>query len=343
MSKKRLSMMVGGTVFSALAIGLFMQRGETAAPRDLLAPLDTAIQQRVMAPTGPVEDTDDLALLGLQSITLTSAMPISLTPTMLPNPVPQDTGLNADLQNSGLVTVGLKTQPIQDETTTAAAECDVIATAVPGHMATVDLSVSAPCYKNQRVTIHHSGMMFTEATGIDGNLSVTVPALAERAVFIVALTDGTGAVATTDVPSLKDYDRVVLQWSGNAGFQLHALEFNAFYGGKGHVWSGVPNGRNQNGGLVMQLGDSETLEPQMAEVYTFPTGASKRSGKVALSIETEVTAANCGREISAQSLELHGAGPLRTRDLVLSVPDCSATGDFLVLNNLVEDLNIAAR
>ena len=33
---------------------------------------------------------------------------------------------------------------------------------------------------------------------------------------------------------------------------------------------------------------------------------------------------------------------LRTQDLTLAMPDCQATGDFLVLNNLLENLKIAA-
>jgi hypothetical protein len=81
----------------------------------------------------------------------------------------------------------------------------------------------------------------------------------------------------------------------------------------------------------------------MAEVYSFPRAASSRNGQVTLSVETEVTAENCGRDVSAQSLELRNGDTLRTRDMVLSVPNCSAIGDFLVLNNLVEDLKIAAR
>ncbi|MEC7300809.1 MAG: phosphate acyltransferase, partial [Pseudomonadota bacterium] len=42
--------------------------------------------------------------------------------------------------------------------------------------------------------------------------------------------------------------------------------------------------------------------------------------------------------IVSQSITPRGAGKApRTRDLVLSVPDCSAKGDFLVLNNLLDD------
>lgn len=63
---------------------------------------------------------------------------------------------------------------------------------------------------------------------------------------------------------------------------------------------------------------------------------------MALSIEAEVTAGNCGQDISAQAIELRRDGTLRTRELSLAVPDCDGVGDFLVLNNLLDDLKIAA-
>jgi hypothetical protein len=187
-------------------------------------------------------------------------------------------------------------------------------------------------------------MMFTAVTDGAGNLQLDVPVLNEKAIFVLAFANGKGAVAQTRVPDVAGYDRVVVQWSGREGFQIHALEFGASYGDLGHVWSGSAQTAEDaaNGwGFVTRLGDVETLAPQIVEIYSFPNATSERTGTIALSIETEVTDANCGRDITAESLELVAGGGLRTRDLVLSVPDCSAIGDFLVLNNLVDDLKIA--
>lgn len=340
MSKKRLITMVGGTVVCALGIGFFMQRGETAAPRDLLAPLPSPIQQKILKPSTAAFDVDETVSMGFHNVALTSVLLTLAAPT-LPTPKPQDAGLGASPAASK---PGLLAVPITpSDPATPQLGCAVTTTATPGPMANVDLTVSAPCFGNERLTIHHNGMMFTDVTDKNGMLSVTIPALAERAVFIVAFAEGQGSVALTTVPDLHNYDRVALQWSGNSGFQIHAREFGAAYGADGHVWSGMSMAAPENGGSVIRLGDPDTLVPQMAEIYTFPRGASNRSGTVALSIEAEVTAENCGHDISAQSLELRGSQTLRTRDLVLSVPNCAAKGDFLVLNNLVEDLTIAAR
>jgi hypothetical protein len=186
-------------------------------------------------------------------------------------------------------------------------------------------------------------MMFTQETDDAGDLSVNVPALNDRAVFIVAFGDGKGTVAIANVPEVHKFDRVAVQWTGNLGFQVHAREFGASYGEVGHVWSGTKTDAQAGSGFVTRLGANDILLPQMAEVYTFPSGTTSMSGVVALSVEAEVTADNCGRDISTQLLELRDRSSLRIRDLVLAMPNCDAVGDFLVLNNLVDDLTIASR
>jgi hypothetical protein len=62
-----------------------------------------------------------------------------------------------------------------------------------------------------------------------------------------------------------------------------------------------------------------------------------------MSVEAEITATNCGLEIEAQSLELLGDESIKTQNLTLDVPECDAIGGFLVLNNLLADLKIAAK
>lgn len=225
------------------------------------------------------------------------------------------------------------------------------ADAIPG--ALVALQVSAPCRGNERVTIHHQGMMITATLDGQGRLDLTVPALASTAVIIVEPSSAVaaadagapagGAVAIAQVPDMGNVDRIVLQWSGNSGFEVHAREFGAQYGEPGHVWHGAS--AQQDGtqvGQVLRLGDHAQLAPRLVEVYSFQRGLSDGSGSIEISVEAEVTEINCGREISAQSLRL-SAGRIQTRDLILDMPDCSATGEFLVLNNLVENLKIAAK
>jgi hypothetical protein len=163
----------------------------------------------------------------------------------------------------------------------------------------------------------------------------------------MAFTNGEGAVAQTVVEELVDFDRVALQWKGSTGFALHALEFGADYGTAGHVWAGASRDMTYavtgQGGYLSQLGDQAVPDGLLAEVYTFPTGSSMTSGIVDLSVETEVAGNNCGLEIEARSLQTMGGNDIISRDLTLSVPNCDAEGNFLVLNNLLEDLKVASR
>lgn len=333
MSRKRTVMMVGGTVACALGIGFFMQRADTAMPRALIAPLPATVQQSVLVPAG-TELIDDATHLEIQKVRLTSAMPDFEPPALS---VPRLEGMTFHRGAPAAARTNGATPDRRESS-----RCDVSATAEAGDMAMVDLSLTAPCNANRRVTVHHSGMIFSELTDRNGNLSVTVPALSERAVFMFAFEDGSGTVALTRVPDLKGIDRIVLQWTGDAGFQVHAREFGAEYGGAGHVWAESPPQMPHEGTMV-RLGSPAVPSPQLADVYSFPTDAQTREGVVALSVEAEVTAQNCGRDITAQTLELRGNAPLRTRELVLSVPDCSAIGDFLVLTDMVEDLEVASR
>ena len=80
----------------------------------------------------------------------------------------------------------------------------------------------------------------------------------------------------------------------------------------------------------------------MAQVYTFPSAMAEESGNVELSVEIEVTNSNCGLEIEAQALQVKAGAQPKVQTLDLTMPDCDAVGDFLVLKNLVDDLKVAA-
>ncbi len=157
--------------------------------------------------------------------------------------------------------------------------------------------------------------------------------------FIAEVRSGFSAVAVAEVDGIEDFERVVVQWNGNSGLELHAREIGAAYGGEGHVWHGA--GRHAGMGRIDRLGEQSLLATRIAEVYNLPSGLPGPSGTVPLTAEAKITEGNCGRDIFAQTLQLTG-GRLSSRDLVMAMPDCDAQGSFLVLNNLLEDLKIAA-
>ncbi|MGE4325964.1 MAG: translocase [Pseudodonghicola sp.] len=349
MSRIRLIALVGGTMACALGIGFVMQRFVplpasapeagpvvAAAPgtppqTEKAAPADPAVPKPPRTPVRVAEPLD------IDRIALTSAPAEGET-------TPDDSPALVEPLAEPLAALDTRaTEPAAAKTRS----CAVTAEATARAGALVDLQISAPCQANARVVIHHHGMFFADLTNDQGQLEITIPALAEQAVFIAAFDNGDGAVAVIQVPDIGDFDRIALQWAGPEGFELHAREFGAGYDDPGHIWAGLTAEELKEEpavhGTVVRLGAPMTLAPLTAEVYSFPAGQSDRTGAITLSVEAEITAQNCGREISAQVLERQAKDQLRTRELELAMPACDAVGDFLVLNNLLDDLKIAAK
>ncbi|MGX0902153.1 hypothetical protein ACSSV8_000714 [Roseovarius sp. MBR-79] len=315
MAQIRRYIVAGGTLACALGIAFFMQSGQGSAP--------VAPQQASVVVEPPVEITQI-------ELTAAPALPSMPAPEVLPG--------------ASATRVVARDMPLPDtlpmEEAAPGFTCEVAMSATVLDAAMVRLDIEAPCQPSARFTLHHTGMMVSGLTNAQGYGWITVPALAEAAVFIASFEGGEGAVATAQVSGLSDYDRFVVQWSGDAeSLRLHALEFGADFGDPGHVWSGAAS--NDADGVLVRLG-ADMLSPAFrAEIYSFPTANALRDGAVTLRLEAEVTDANCGRELEAQSLSLGATGRLSVLDVVLAMPDCAALGEFLVLQNLFDDLKIA--
>lgn len=321
MSQVRRIVTAGGTLACALGIGYIMQSGDTA-------------EQRISQHSKELTDVGQI--MDVQEIELTSA-------SILPRAVrPSTPELDAVTQAS----FDAGTPEVVTQDTSLEPSCEITVSATPAAAAMVDIALDAPCFTNERLTILHEGLIFTQVTDDAGQLDVTVPALQEQAVFIMAFSNGDGAVVKSQISSMSFYDRAVVQWKGGSGFQMHAREFGADYDSEGHVWAGSPRSAEYaatgRGGFLTTLGDENAPDPMMAEVYTFPSGMMSGNGEVDLSIEAEVTSSNCAQEIDAQSFETIKGGDIISRNISLIVPSCDAMGDFLVLNNLLQDLKVAS-
>ncbi len=339
--------MAGGVLATAGAIGFVMQNGESAKARYAAAPVPDISGTQ----SDPLEVTD---------IKLTSA-------AAGPNAsAPQSEEITYDVISEAVEAPMKKIEEPQVRTaalgditlsSTAEAEieepeiagpaslCDITMSAAPSVAAMVDVSLKAECYPNERVTFHHNGMMFTHATDDTGALDLSIPALAKNAVIIVAFANGEGALASAKVPDLAQFDRMVVQSKAKGNLHINAFEFGANFREDGHV--SMKSERTHEhavqgvGGFITMLGDKDQGEALVAEVYTFPTSESLIEGDVHVSVDANVTAANCGLRIEAQTLEVNRAGKMKVQDLSLPIPGCDAVGDFLVLQNLIQDLKVA--
>lgn len=327
--------LAGGTVVVALGIGFVMQKAPS--PVTQTASLNT---QMDVAMTPPVVSAGmsgmDLNQFAHTAATTDTEGLDRSTPSM-PEP---DVDMAAAVPGLDDV-VTIKDAPSDNQ---QVSECDAVMTVTGAPAAMVDLVVQADCLPQARVTVHHNGMMVQALTDADGTMRMRAPALSREALFIASFDNGVGAVARAQVPDFGAYDRVVLQWRGDAGFQIHALEYGAGYGEVGHIWREAPGDLNRvvagEGGALTSLGDTTLPDGLRAEVYTFPSGVAQ-TGEVVLTAEAVITPANCTRDVEAQALQVGAGGVLTAQELALTVPSCEVEGDILMLKNLLQDLKIA--
>lgn len=231
-------------------------------------------------------------------------------------------------------------------TASAQANCSPVMTAETAAGAMVRLSLSSECHADTEAVIHHNGMMISITLDESGVNNFDFPAMTETALFMAEFPDGAVAIASTEVASLSFYDRVALQWQGEAGLELHAYEFGAEFNSEDHVWRTNPRSMDHaalgEGGFLVSLGNGTSSEAYGAEVYTFPTATSRQNGSVTMNVEVVVTEGNCGQTVEASALNAKQDQGLNVRNLTIEMPDCDAVGDILMLNNLVEDLIIGS-
>lgn len=206
---------------------------------------------------------------------------------------------------------------------------------VPGGM--IGITLIAPCAPNSRVVLKHEGLAVTGLTTANGALFTSLPAMVVLSKVEAILADGSAAQGTIEVPESVQFRRFGVQWQGDDTFQVNAYENGASFGGEGHIYGVQPGMASDAGGFLQILGDPAAPLPLLAEVYTYPAAAIP----VKVEVESAVTEATCGRELIGETVAAQN-GRVVVTDLTLAMPDCSAVGDFLVLNNLAEDMTLAA-
>lgn len=208
--------------------------------------------------------------------------------------------------------------------------------------AMIGLTVISPCRQNERVVVKHAGLAITGKTTASGALFLDIPALTADAAVEVVFKDSTKLSGHIAVPEVADLRRFAVQFQPTDAFDMHAFEDSVDFGGPGDVSAANTHNPAQGlpakGGFLTLLGDASTDQALLAQLYTYPQSANAKATVV---LEAPVTAQSCGREILADLITSIG-GQVEMHDLSAAMPGCDAIGDYLVLNNLFQDMNIAA-
>jgi hypothetical protein len=207
--------------------------------------------------------------------------------------------------------------------------------------AMIGITLVAPCRPNERVMVKHAGLSITGKTSASGTMFLELPALEADARLELSFADGEKIGSRVDMPEVKGMQRFAVQWLDKDQFQLQAFENGADYGQPGHVSAlsphSPPPGMPAKGGFLSLLGDATVDLPMLAEVYTFPG-----TGTAEVLLEASVTPDTCGRELMGETISALG-GKVSVSELTLAMPECDASGDILVLKNLVPEMKLAAR
>jgi hypothetical protein len=244
-----------------------------------------------------------------------------------------------------LTSPALPAAPQPEAAAPAVAAADPCATTLDlanGANAMIGLTLIAPCHPNERVVLKHAGLAVTGKTTATGALFVDIPAMQKDGQVEVLFADGSKISNAVAVPEVAEMRRFAVQWQADDTFVVHAFEDELGYDGPGDVSPANPHapapGLPAKGGFLTLLGDATTDLPLLAQLYTLPADPK---AKAVVVVEAPVTQASCGREILAETLFSSGSR-VTINDLAAAMPGCDAIGDYLVLKNLVPDLNIAS-
>ncbi|RRH76694.1 hypothetical protein [Falsigemmobacter faecalis] len=309
----RVGAIVTVTAVSFVALQMAGDKGGPAAPVQMAA---AAVPAADPAPAAAARVEPARAEPAAPAAVVTSA-PVIIEQTA-------DSSLDAPLADSPVI-----------------ADCREDMALIPQAGAMLDLGLLAPCRPNERVVIRHGGLVITGQTSQAGTLIASVPAFTAPAEVRMDFADGTSISQSVEIEGLDDFDRFAVQWMEGDAFSLHALTPGADYDSVWHLSAINPGRGSEEGHFISVLGDPSAERPLMAEVYTWPKGQAAADSAIAFSLEAAVTPQSCGREMPAETLQFSG-GKLLVRELSISMPDCTATGEFLVLPNPVSPEKLAA-
>lgn len=194
------------------------------------------------------------------------------------------------------------------------------------HVATdamLAVQILAPCLPYEAVRLEHEDLTFTAPMSMTGELSFLLPVLNEHATLKAVLADGTVLEASADVPDVRNFARVALQWSGADAGELIAKAPRVL------------------DGTMARLGQSNDADGAVLHVFSRRINDLAVSGVVRLSMRAPVTAANCAKGHAARVRRVVPGEPVSAYDLAIKGLGCGAVGQTLELKNVLQDLKLA--
>lgn len=269
-----------------------------------------------------------------QSLLLTAAQRAEAVPESAAVPVGSAVPVSASLSGTsgdaltnlvGITSVAATTSADRSDRCRPAMQL----TAVAGAM--IHLSLTAPCNRDERIVVRHSGLSFATRTRADGAAAILFPALKPDATVAVYLADARLVLGRVAVPDVTGFSRYAIMWEWPAEVELRVTDGEKVLIGTAPAFGGSDQ-------RVMSLGSPDVQFPLMARVYSVP---GRGLGRATLTGELRITPASCGRTLRVETV-LSAGGVTRVDERAVAVPLCGTAGDILLLKNLGATLTLAA-
>ena len=177
----------------------------------------------------------------------------------------------------------------------------------------MQIAVVSPCRSGEKVTIQYGPFSFIRELDSNGRLGFTLDLfLGTSAAAHVNFADESEQSFGLSSSDLRQVTKIAVAWKGPINLDLHAFEYLARPGGRGHIWSGTPSsaenaeaearGGRQGRGFMSSLADAGTSGDKV-EVYTFWNVPEQEPGVVSTVVDYETRG-------DAPSGDMCGSGPL---------------------------------
>jgi len=212
--------------------------------------------------------------------------------------------------------------------------CAPEAMIVPLPKAEIAVSLTSACHPNQHVIVEQDGLLFSALTNAQGVAAFIMPALSARPVVSMTFPDGSVQRAGTQVDDADTYSHTVLQWQGHDDISLHVFESDASIKEARHLTAASKAAQNVHGprgGRVAQFGSDVGESSRYSQVYSFPKGPGDQNLATTFEVVAEVTEMTCGTDLFSKGMRFEQGHQVNAIDLMVSMPDCDAVGQAVVL------------
>lgn len=222
--------------------------------------------------------------------------------------------------------------------------CGLNLSAEPLRGARVQLAIIAPCHKNKVITISHAGLRFTEIVDETGRITIIIPVLSDPATIKVSFADGTSKSISAPAKDLSSLHRTGIAWAGQVDLQLHVDQ--SLYKASKSTRITAQNARSykqsylQGGGYLSSLGNSAVENGAFIQIYSIENSSDIFAD---FDVVLQNPSNDCGTQITINTVQYSAASGIELTSKNISLRNCSAESENIVLKNMLRNLIVAQR